>query len=221
VIENEQIQSVITAFPCLNEVSGDDWSEKGLNLTYLPVNLVVPEGQILNAASFVVQGIIRVFRLGASGREITLYRVNAGECCPLMAASILGETAYEGSSCVEEPTTALTIPAATFTSWMGKYKDLRQFVFSLMTRRIIIVSTVIDNVAFKSVRTRISEYLLEKIPVGDDSLNITHDQLSVELGTTREVISRALKTMEREGLIRLSRGEIHHIDRVRLVKSGI
>lgn len=217
-MEKEQIQSVIKVFPCLNEISWDDWNEKGLTLTHLPVNLIVPEGQVLENASFVVQGTIRIFRLSASGREITLYRVNTGECCPLMAANILGETTYEGTSCVEEPTTALMIPADIFRTWTGKYKDFREFVFSVMTHRIITMSTLIDNVAFKSIRTRISEYLLEKIPVGDDSLSITHDRLAVELGTTREVISRALKAMEKEGLIQLARGGIHHIDRARLMK---
>lgn len=41
-----------------------------------------------------------MYKISASGREITLYRIHSGECCPLMTSSILGETEYEASACV-------------------------------------------------------------------------------------------------------------------------
>ncbi|KAI7257275.1 hypothetical protein KC345_g10830 [Hortaea werneckii] len=176
-------------------------------------NYVIEEGQFLEYAVLMLEGTIRMYKISAGGREITLYRIHGGECCPLMTTSILGESEYEASACVETASLALLIPVNTFRDWIDRYQGFRQFIFKSFANRILIMSSLLDSINFKSIRGRIAEYLVQHSHDSGDRLSITHDTLSVELGTAREVISRTLKQLEKEGLIMLSRGQITLVSR--------
>jgi CRP/FNR family transcriptional regulator len=127
-----------------------------------------------------------------------------------MTSSILGESEYEASACVETTGLVLLIPVEIFRDWTDRYRKFRQFIFKSFGKRIVIMSNLLDSINFKSIRGRISELLIEMAKEADnsDTLHITHDSLSVELGTAREVISRSLKGLENEKIIKLSRGKI-------------
>ncbi|UHA72506.1 Crp/Fnr family transcriptional regulator [Paenibacillus sp. 481] len=216
-MQAQQIDDIIKLFPSLADVTQEDWQAEGISIVTLPVNQVIHEGEFLKSAALILDGTVRMYKLSDSGREVTLYRISDGECCPMMASSILGETAYEASACMEKPTTVLFIPVRIFQMWMDKYLRFRQYMFKTFARRLIIMSNLIDSVVFKSIRSRIAEYLLKMTSDDNDSLSITHDTLSIELGTAREVISRTLKTFEKDGLLRLTRGQITHIQRQQLL----
>ncbi|MBH5319822.1 Crp/Fnr family transcriptional regulator [Paenibacillus sp. GSMTC-2017] len=215
-MKTEQIELVIKLFPSLSDISIEDWNEDGISIASLPVDHVIYEGEFLEHAALILDGTVRMYKLSDSGREVTLYRISSGECCPMMASSILGESVYEASACIEKPTTVLFIPVRIFQKWMNNYLGFRQYIFKTFARRLIVMSNLIDSVVFKTIRSRISEYLLLMTSSDNNSLSITHDVLSIELGTAREVISRTLKSMENDGLLRASRGQITHIQRERL-----
>lgn len=214
----DNVPHIVSCFPSLSDISTQDWSDEGIIMLDLQPSFVFEEGRFLEHAVLILEGTVRMYKISGSGREITLYRVNGGECCPLMMSSILGETEYEASACIEKLCTVVAIPVDVFKDWMDRYKSFRQFIFKMFAKRIIIMSNLLDSINFKSIRGRISEYLVEMTEDGRDSLTITHDTLSIELGTAREVISRTLKSLEKEGLLQLSRGQISHILRQDLKK---
>ena len=76
----------------------------------------------------------------------------------------------------------------------------------------------IEQLAFVPIDTRLSNALLDFHEKGED--RVTHQELAVELGTAREVVSRRLKRFESEGWIRLSRGRITVSDRRGLRQLG-
>lgn len=78
--------------------------------------------------------------------------------------------------------------------------------------RIAELMTLIDEVAFGRLNVRLAQRLLE-LAHGQDALHCTHQDLAVELGSAREVVSRALKDFERQGWVHLSRGQIDLLDR--------
>lgn len=215
-MQKDQIAQVIARFPSLAALTPEDWQEEGISVTMVPANFTIDEGEFLENAPLILDGLVRIFKLSSDGREVTLYRLSAGECCPLIASSILGETMYEASACVEKPSMVLNVPTKIYKKWIEKHQDFRQYIFKSFARRLIIMSNLIDDIQFKSIRVRISEYLIEQTIADNDSLAITHDHLAIELGTAREVISRTLKKMEKDGLLRLARGQITHIQRSRL-----
>ena len=89
---------------------------------------------------------------------------------------------------------------------MGEHEELREFVFSLLSRRLSSVMELVEEVAFGRMDGRLMDYLVEKSE--NNRLETTHQKVANDLGTSREVVSRLLKDFERKGEVRLARNEI-------------
>lgn len=165
-------------FPCFRSVPNEHWANAELLSIDSSTPHAIQEGHIFRHTMFIVGGSVRIFKIcPSSGREMTLYRVNGGQCCPLMLASILGETEYEASVQVEEPTEVLLIPVPLFRGWMDSLKPVRQFVYKQMMGRIIDVTTLLEQVTFQSIPLRLSDYLLSRFhALQTDTLLITHEK---------------------------------------------
>ncbi|WP_216626208.1 Crp/Fnr family transcriptional regulator [Paenibacillus plantarum] len=206
----EHLARIVSIFPSLIDISEQDWNHEGIKVIEMVPNYIIEEGHFLEHVVLILDGTVRMYKISTSGREITMYRIQGGECCPLMTSSILGETGYEATACVETAGLVLLIPSEIFREWVDRYRNFRQFIFKSFAKRIVIMSNLLDSVNFKSIRGRISEFLIHMTAKNGntDTLYITHDSLSVELGTAREVISRTLKGLEKEEIIKLTRGKI-------------
>ncbi len=76
-------------------------------------------------------------------------------------------------------------------------------------RRLDDLMLLVEEVAFHRMDERLEEWLQVRAAAGQSVLNITHQELAVELGTAREVVSRLLKELERRGgQVRLARGRV-------------
>lgn len=142
-----------------------------------------------------------------SGREIVLYRVDAGETCVLTTACLLAHEAYSAEGITESQVRAVTISARTFHELLGRSTVLREFVFRSYGSRISDLMLLVEEVAFKRIDLRLARFLADRADAGGN-LGATHQAIAVELGTAREVVSRQLKEFERQGLVALSRGRI-------------
>lgn len=158
-----------------------------------------------------VSGTVRVQQLSEAGREIVLYRVHAGESCVLTTACLLAFEEYSAEGIAETDVEAILIPRDTFDELMSVSKDFRAFVFEAYSKRITDLFMVIEEIAFKRMDIRVAQKLLE-LQDAQNTLHLTHQQMAVELGTAREVISRQLKEFERRGWLTLSRGVIELCD---------
>ncbi len=160
-------------------------------------------------------GQSRVYKMSASGREILLYRVNAGETCVITTTCLLGNSDYPASTIVEEAIRDVIVPAAVFNQLMIDSKVFRTFVMTNYGALISDLIVLLDEVAFHSLDARLAKVLLDA-----NSLHIarTHQQLADELGTAREVVSRQLKRFEQKNWVELGRGDIAVNDRVALQK---
>lgn len=174
---------------------------------------VMAEGDRAQAVPLLMSGEIRVFRIGDSGREITLYRFGQGECCVLTADSILGHRSFPARARVEEEVEVAFVPAAAFEDWLARSPVWRQFVFDAMTRRLTSLMDTLDDVAFRRMDTRVSSFLLDRSKVGGSSIRITHQAIADELGSSREVVSRILEDLQGRGLVRLFRGGVEVLKR--------
>ena len=152
-------------------------------------------------------GTIRVSQTSETGREIVLYRVDAGESCVLTIACMLAEEAYNAEGIAETDITGVILPKAAFDRLVAEEKAFRNFAFAAYTSRLIDLLHVVDDVAFGRIDVRLAERLLTL--AGDErEISATHQELAVELGTAREVISRVLQDFQKRGMIEQSRGRI-------------
>ena len=159
----------------------------------------------------VLDGVVRVQLTSASGREVTLYRISPGETCILTTSCLLSSDRYPAEAITETEVTAYAMPMSKFQSTLNSSEKFRQFVFDSFSRRLTSVIERIEAVTFTSIDTRLAILLLESHESGKDT-TATHQELSVELGTAREVVSRHLKRFEASGWITLARGRISVID---------
>jgi CRP/FNR family transcriptional regulator len=164
---------------------------------------------------FLYDGRIRVSQTSDAGREIVLYRIDAGESCVLTTACMLAEEAYNAEGIAESDVTVVSLPKHAFDRLSAEEYTFRNFVFAAYSRRLIDLLRVVDDVAFGRIDVRLAERLLI-LSDGLKEVRATHQDLASELGTAREVISRVLNDFQKRELIEQSRGLITFKDKAAL-----
>ncbi|MNG27152.1 Global nitrogen regulator [compost metagenome] len=96
---------------------------------------------------------------------------------------------------------------------MNEYEMLRQWIYRQIMQRITSVTQVIENIAFRSIPSRLADHLLICASSSGSTLYVTHEQLAAELGTAREVISRTLKDFASKGALALGRKQVTILNR--------
>ena len=167
-------------------------------------------GAACDGIGFFLEGAVRVFASGGSGRQITLYEIVPGEVCILNAACVLARRSYPAEAATLEPTAALLVPAGRFRRFFAEREALRDFIFGLFADRLSLTMELVGEVAFGSLERRLDDYLVERAE--NDRLRTTHQAIANDLGSSREVVSRLLKEFERRGRVRLGRSEIVLLD---------
>ena len=174
----------------------------------------LPEGTVIfgpgkapESLLLLLEGTVRVQQVGENGREIVLYRVQAGESCVLTTACLLAYEDYSAEGLAETDIEAVAIPRSVFDDLIARSAVFRRFVFTAYARRITDLFEVIDEVAFKRVDLRLAQKLLE-LGGASGRIHLTHHQLATELGTAREVVSRQLHEFQRRGWVRGARSEV-------------
>jgi len=87
--------------------------------------------------------------------------------------------------------------------------ELLMYMFQVYHKRFGELLDLVDAVAFRKMDDRLQQYLEKKAHLTQSSiLHLTHEQIALELGTAREVISRLLKQMESKGMLEIGRNRI-------------
>lgn len=173
------------------------------------------EGDHCNGYVLRLKGRSRVYKMSASGREIVLYRVSAGETCVITTTCLLGNSQYPASTIVEEEVQDVVIPDTVFQRLMIDSPVFRQYVMQNYGALISDLIVLLDEVAFQTLDARLAKWLLD---MGNNTIQRTHQQIADELGTAREVISRQLKRLEQKGWLTMGRGLIEIQQRAELLK---
>src|SRR5512142_1626382 len=121
---------------------------------------VFVDGDRVDGIALLLSGVVRVYKIGETGREITLYRFGLGESCILTANAILSRQSFPAIATVEQDAEAVMVPSDVFREWVGRYDLWRRFVFDLLSARLSSVMAVVDEVAFRRMDSRVALLLL-------------------------------------------------------------
>ncbi len=183
----------------------------------------LPAGYIINAQDDVPHYVPVVLSGGAractndrSGRPTTLYRVQPGESCVVSAACSVSTLPVPASTVVETAGDVLLLPRTVYRQWVHTQPFWCHFNAGLVARQLTDVIAITNSLAFRPLPSRIANHLLESAGT-DDVVRETHDLIAIQLSTARPVVSRLLKTFERDGTLSLARGAIHIRDRSALI----
>ena len=202
-------QELAAAFPPLAALEPDAARHfaQAARLAAIPAGTVLfQDGAACTSYVLVLDGAVRVQKVAESGREIVLYRVERGETCVLTTNCLIGRSDYAAEGIAETAVRAVSLPAATFRSLLACSAVFRDFVFGAYATRIADLLVLIEEVAFGRIDMRLAGWLAAR--AGGEAVRATHQEIAVELGTAREVVSRQLKDFERRGWVALYRGRV-------------
>ena len=168
---------------------------------------VFSQGQVCENYIVVTAGKVKVFARSEDGREIVLYRIQPGEVCVLTTSCLMGNARYSAEGVTETEVTAHIISQAEFNKLLASSEEFRQFVFHNFGHRLSDLMLQIEQIAFDSIEKRICLFIYQHTDQ-NNILNTTHQAIAEEIGSAREVVSRCLKKLEKQGVVELHRGSI-------------
>jgi CRP/FNR family transcriptional regulator len=214
MINQEQYDRIARALPILQRAAPQLQQEFQQTAFFARIPAgrdVFIEGDQVDAIALLISGVVRVYKIGETGREITLYRFGLGESCILTANAILSQQSFPAIATVEREAEAVMIPSDSFRDWVRRYDLWRGFVFDLLSQRLASVMAIVDEVAFRRMDTRVASFLVGHGQV-QNPIRVTHQEIAAELGSSREVISRILEDFASLGFIRPGRGTVEILD---------
>jgi CRP/FNR family transcriptional regulator len=218
MIDPDQLERISQVLPILRRADPDmrrEFEGHAFLAKIPPGKDVFIQGDHIDAIPLLIAGSVRVYQIGETGREVTLYRFRPGESCVLTANAILSQQTFPAIATVEEGAEAVMVPADIFRDWVGRYETWRDFFIDLVSQRLSSLMELVDEVAFHRLDRRVASFLLGKFP-DQNPIRITHQEIASELGSSREVISRVLEDFDSRKIIRTARGEIEILDPERL-----
>ncbi len=174
--------------------------------------IMMKTGQYFKASMLVISGRVKLYREGDDGNEFFMYFLEGGNACALSMICATRNQASQIMAVAVEETEVVMIPIQYMDELMTKYKSWYYFVLETYRSRFEELLFVIDNIAFKNMDERLEFYLKQQAEKYGIDLHLTHQQIANDLNSSREVISRLLKKMEKNNFLILHR---NHIEIVR------
>ena len=179
--------------------------------TYVEVeedDLLMDIGSKINTIPMIISGSVKVMRENEEGHELLLYYLQPGETCAMSLTCCMAFKRSEIRAVAQEKVTMLIIPVEFMDEWM-KFRDWRSFVMNTYRMRFEELLDAVDSIAFHRMDERLLKYLSDNSnSLNASEIHMSHQEIAVDLNSSREVISRILKQIERNGLVKLGRNRI-------------
>lgn len=186
----------------------EEMVEKGRGMHVKNGMVMMQYGKYIKEIPLVITGSIRIIREDEKGNELFLYYLGEGDTCAMSLTCCIQHKKSEIKAIAETEAKVWMVPLQYMDLWM-KYPTWRQFIFGSYNLRFEEMLSALDSVAFLKMDERLMNYLLDaQQNTGNYAISKTHQQIAVELNTSRVVVSRLLKKLENEGKIELHRHKI-------------
>ena len=195
-------------FPELDSQALSTIAQVGLVKEYAEGETIIQYDQAVRSTMLLLEGHLKMYREGEEGDEFFVYHLRAGQACMMSVLCSLQQQSMKMSAKAASPSRLLMIPIEHASRLMQENTSWSQFVLRSYRSKFEELLEVIDNIAFKSMDERLEFYLKRQFAVEGKLLQLTHQQIAYDLASSREVISRLLKNMEKLGLIELQRNAI-------------
>jgi CRP/FNR family transcriptional regulator, anaerobic regulatory protein len=175
---------------------------------------ILSEGQYIKVIPIVINGLIKVYSR-YEDKELLLYYIEPFESCIMSFAASLRNEPSRIYAMTEENTKALLLPGTKVTEWITQFPGINTLFYQQYNMRYSELLETINYLIYHKLDKRILDYLAEKSRIkGEKIIDIRHKQIASELGTAREVITRILKKLEKDGKI------IQHEKGIEILRSG-
>lgn len=172
--------------------------------------VILKQGEYIKVIPLLISGLAKVFKEEPiNGNEVLLYYIKPGESCVMSVTTLIGQKTSHVKAVIEEDSNIVLIPADEALKIAKKYPRWNEFFYDLFNLKFDELLNVIEILTFSNKDARLLEYLKKEAKLKNTStLQTTHQHIAYDLGSSREVISRLLKKLESEGIIKLGQGSI-------------
>ncbi len=170
-------------------------------------------GEPITMMPLLLTGAIKILREDDEGDELLLYFLETGDTCAMTFSCCMGKNKSEIRAVAETETELVLIPIENMEVWMGRYNSWQRFILDSYHTRMMELLETVDTLAFLRMDERLLKHLQDKAKVNhDDLVHTTHQDIALDMHTSRVVVSRLLKKLEKEGKIQMYRNQIKVLD---------
>lgn len=199
-------------FPGFSEELKTDIAANSQILNIAEGDMLVDINQFIKYVPLLISGKIKIIREDAEGHELFLYFLNPGEVCAISLVCSVKESIAKIRAIAVEDSVLVAFPLKYMDEWMQKHQTWYHFVIDTYHTRFEDVLQTVDDIAFHNMDDRLVSYLRKTSKAfNSDTLHISHQEIALELNSSREVISRLLKKLEQRGQLKVGRGKIELI----------
>lgn len=194
LFDGDLLEEIVSVGKMMRLKEGEVLMEYGKQIRFMPL---------------ILSGSVKVMKRDDDNNEILLYYISSNESCAMAYSCCMENKLSEIRAIAEDEVELITIPHEKLDGWLVKYPIWKSYIFNSFTQRFNELLKSVESIAFHKLDERLISYLKKKSDVaGKTSLQLSHNQIADDLGTSRVVISRLLKHLENEKKIILYRNEI-------------
>lgn len=171
--------------------------------------IILKEDSYVKVIPLVVSGLVKVYKEEENGNEVLLYYIKPGESCIMSIMAAEKNVKINVKGVVEEDAKLILIPIDKLNQVNKNHPKWNLFVYELFNEKFEEVIEMVKILTFSNKEKRLENYLKTKATLNNTKTILkSHKQIANELGSSREVISRLLKKLEKEGKIKLLQRQI-------------
>lgn len=182
---------------------------------------IFQEGSPCAGLYVIAAGRVKVFKRSAEGREQVLHAEREGA---LGEAPLFDGGPYPASAEALEPSALLFLPGNTVFAWCRKRPEVAIGIARVLARRVRRFAALAEDLALREVGQRLARYLALRAQEDGrevrDGVEVvlkeSNQEIATQIGTVRELVSRMLAGLQREGLIRIAGRHVTILDLNRL-----
>jgi CRP/FNR family transcriptional regulator len=211
MVSSNIVREKFPQFSCISLIN--DIADSGKEYSFKAGEIVIDMGMPIPFIPLITKGALRIVRRDEDDHEILLYYLDSGQTCATSLTCCMANVASEVEAIAEEDVELIGIPARLADKWFEKYPEWKNFVMNTYKYRFDELLETINSIAFTQLDKRLIKYLKNKSKLhGKKTLNTSHQEIATDLNSSREVISRLLKQLEKAGKLNLSRNAIELVD---------
>ena len=213
MISKEDIKYLEKIFPFWLDMKQNDRAKIILSSRILSLkkNSIFFYSHELDGLLFLKSGKLRFFLSSLDARELPLYYLNNMEVEFFenfndKTISTILDIAF----IVEKNSEILLIPYSVLNLFRDKYSIMEKFLHNLTREKLSKSLLSLQNILLIPLKDRLLNFLYS---LNKTEISLTHEEIAKNLGSSREVISRNLKILEKENFLKINRKKIIILDR--------
>ncbi|MBK8848331.1 MAG: Crp/Fnr family transcriptional regulator [Bacteroidetes bacterium] len=163
---------------------------------------LIREGQYVKVVPIVLSGLIKVYTR-FEDKELLLYYIQPDQSCIMSFSSAIHHDKSKIIAVTQQESTVLLLPTDMVNKWVHTYPAINTLFYNQYDLRYAELIDTINHLIYDKLDKRVLNYLREKIKITQHNpIKIMHKEIACDLGTSREVVSRLLKKLENEKLLK-------------------